>query len=93
MALHVCFGGSGEYERLPLYAASGDEPLWTLPSAAQAGDTVVFYMKSPLAAFVANGLVRDNLRQDGTPSGFPGQMMGKVARASAKSHFSRSRLA
>jgi hypothetical protein len=78
MAMHVSFGGEGEYERLPEYASQHGKPLWTLAKDARKDDTVVFYIKSPLASFVATGRVLDDRREDGTPHGYPGQKMGLI---------------
>ena len=78
MAMRVSFGGAFEYERLPQFAAERGKHLWTLAKDAQKDDTVVFYIKYPVASFVATGRVLDNRREDGAPHGFPGQEMGKV---------------
>ena len=78
MDVHVLFGGSVERERLPQFAASGGKAVWTLTKEAKAGDTVVFYIKSPLASFVATGRVVDGRRESGDKYDFPGQPMGDV---------------
>ena len=78
MDVHVLFGGSVERERLPQFAASGGKAVWTLTKEAKAGDTVVFYIKSPLASFVATGRVVDGRRESGDEHGFPDQPMGDV---------------
>jgi len=76
--VHVLFGGSEERELLPELAVSGRKALWTLTKEANAGDTVVFYIKSPLASFVATGWVVDERRESGDKYDFPGQPMGDV---------------
>ena len=86
MAMHVSFGGAHEYEGLPKYAAKRGKPLWTLAKGAQRDDTVVFYIKSPVASFVATGRVLDNLREDGALYGFPGQAMGLVGDIAMLTH-------
>lgn len=78
MNVHVLFGGSEDRELLPELAVSGRKALWTLTKEAKAGDTVVFYIKSPLASFVATGRVVDGRRKSGDKYDFPGQPMGDV---------------
>jgi len=79
VAVHVSFGGQGELERLPRYSAGRlKPPLWTLARSAAQDDTVIFYIKSPTASFVATGRVLDSRRKPGDRHGFPGQQMGRV---------------
>jgi hypothetical protein len=49
------------------------------------GDTVVFYIKSPVASFVASGQVLDDHRVDGARYGRSGQM-GKVGKIKMLPH-------
>lgn len=79
MAVHVSFGGQDELERLPRYASGRlKPPLWTLATSAVQDDSVIFYIKSRTASFVATGRVLDDHRQPGDRHGWPGQQMGRV---------------
>ena len=79
MALHVSFGGPTEHEHLEeLAAGTKGTALWTLDPRARKDDTVIFYIRSPLASFVAAGQVMDDDREDGSKYGWDGQVMGKV---------------
>ncbi len=80
MAMHVSFGAEHKYEVLPQLASQGGKELWTLAKQAKQGDTVVFYIKSPVASFVAAGEVLDDHRVDGARYGRSGQMgeVGKI---------------
>ena len=78
MALHVSFGGDEEYADLPVLARRGKSTLWTLAISARQDDTVIFYIKLPVASFVASGRVLDDDRNDGAGHGWPGQLMGRV---------------
>lgn len=80
MAMHVSFGSEGEHEVLPQLASEGGTELWTLAAKAKRGDTVVFYIKSPVSSFVASGQVLDDRRVDGARYGRSGQMgtVGKI---------------
>jgi len=79
MVMHVSFGAEHEHEVLPKLASQGGTDLWTLAKQAKRGDTVVFYIKSPVASFVAIGQVLDDHRVDGAHYGRSGQM-GKVGK-------------
>ncbi len=85
MAMHVSFGAEHEHEVLPQLASRGDTDLWTLAKQAKRGDMVVFYIKSPVASFVASGQVLDDHRVDGARYGRSGQM-GKVGKIKMLPH-------
>jgi hypothetical protein len=78
VTLHISFGGAAEYARLPRLAKSSGSTLWTLARGAKQDDTVIMYIKSPVASFVAAGRVMNDRRSDGAKHGWPGQVMGRV---------------
>lgn len=67
-AVHILQGIPERYELLIRRTARGRGRLtWTVPSRAQAGDIAVFYLSSPVSAFVAYGTINEDAWRESNP--------------------------
>src|SRR5262245_59283128 len=73
-AVHILQGRPENYERLIRSTARrrGDL-IWTVPSHARAGDSAVFYLPSPVSAFVAAGTITEDAWRDDSPGPWSGR--------------------
>lgn len=79
MATFVSHGNIEHVDELQKFFEDGDLDLWTVNRNARPGDTVVFYIKAPVSAFVAVGRVHSEPFEDDGDYGWDGHYMADVS--------------
>lgn len=78
MSTYVSHGSMHNIDELKVMLANGDPDWWTLNPNARPGDRVIFYIHSPISAFVAIGEVASKPKYDDGRMGWEGKHGGKV---------------
>src|SRR5438876_12123559 len=78
MATFICHGQPTDIDRLFKWISDGTWFWWTIDRRAKRGARVIFYLRNPVSAFVAEGKLVSGELIDGATRGWPGKKMGKV---------------